>query len=665
MNSAGFATFIKGVRKSGDGWVGRCPAHDDRNASLVWHDGERAILLRCLAGCTKRAILDALGLTFRDLSFMASSTKNGTETPRTCYQLHDASGQLVAVHVREDRNDGKRMWWEQPDGARTLGGIAVADLPLYGIETLDGAATVIVTEGEKAREALALRGFPVVASVTGAAATPSAASLRPLLGRCVVLWPDHDDPGRQHMRRIAEALRQLGHHDVRLLHWPGASEKGDDAADFFARGGTADECRSLIDGAQPVTATPSASLDTTLAAARPVLVNLSTVTPKRPEMIWPLRIARGKMTVLAGEQGLGKSFILYDVAARITRGAPWPDGGNAPKGNVLILSAEDGADDTIRPRCDEQGGDPARITLMSAVTEGGVSRWIDLGVDLAVLEDAIRKTDPVLVVVDPITAYLGDKNSWRDADVRGVLAPLAKLAEDHRVGVVAVMHPNKAGNVKALLRVSGSVAFTAAPRIVLGVGPHPEDESGDRRVFGGIKANICVTAPFLGYRIIRLDDARARLQWEHGVIEGVTKDAVFGDGAVNSREERESRHDAETFLRELLADGPQPAKDVQKAAREAGIADKTLERARYRLGVASKRQEGAGKASPWYWHAPAAWGAWDDPDKNVNISKVTFLSEPHGKTNVIPDTSDKNVTHTKLTPLSAGGVLVSEDPWTA
>jgi hypothetical protein len=218
-------------RRAGKGRVTHCPAHDDANPSLSLSDGGNGkVLVTCHAACSQDAVIDAL----RARGLWPSAPTNGSR-PRqgkaTRYEVKDVDGRVVAVHVRQDSASGKVMWWEMPDGRKGLSGGSPAALPLYGIDELTGDGAIMVTEGEKARDALARRGITSVGTVTGAASTPSEDTLAPLLGRRVVVWPDNDDPGRQHMERIAERLRALGHRDVRILEWP-AAPPGGDAADF-------------------------------------------------------------------------------------------------------------------------------------------------------------------------------------------------------------------------------------------------------------------------------------------------------------------------------------------------------------------------------------------------------------------------------------------------
>jgi hypothetical protein len=123
-------------------------------------------------------------------------------------------------------------------------------LPLYGINRLDGHSNVVITEGEKAADALVAAGVQAVGTVTGAAATPGREALAELTGRYVDLWPDNDDVGRAHMKRIGAALSGIAA-DVRVVTWSGAPDRGD-AADFLAAGGTREDVEALIDCARPL-----------------------------------------------------------------------------------------------------------------------------------------------------------------------------------------------------------------------------------------------------------------------------------------------------------------------------------------------------------------------------------------------------------------------------
>ncbi len=162
------------------------------------------------------------------------------------YEIRDATGELVAVHVRSDKADGSKTFrWEQPDGTTGLGGKPVANLSLYGIHRLDHRPTVYLGEGEKAPDALWAASVSAVGTVTGAAATPGRAALADLTGRNVVVWPDNDVVGRQHMHKVGAGLTRIAA-DVRMIAWSDAPEHGD-AADYLFPDKSAAELHAMAE----------------------------------------------------------------------------------------------------------------------------------------------------------------------------------------------------------------------------------------------------------------------------------------------------------------------------------------------------------------------------------------------------------------------------------
>ena len=184
-------------------------------------------------------------------------TRFARATVATVYAIKDADGHLVAEHVRHDpapNAEGAKSFTWRREGRNTLGGLEAAALPLYrseDLKALPDGAVVLVTEGEKAADALRKHGIPAVGTVCGAGTTPSAASLQPLVRLDPVLWADNDRAGEKHMDGIALGLLASKAGRVRLFRWPGAPRKGD-AFDFFERGGTVEEFRVLLEAAAPV-----------------------------------------------------------------------------------------------------------------------------------------------------------------------------------------------------------------------------------------------------------------------------------------------------------------------------------------------------------------------------------------------------------------------------
>jgi hypothetical protein len=223
--------------------------------------------------------------------------------------------------------------------------------------------------------------------------------------------------------------------------------------------------------------------------------------------LWQGRIARGKVNLIAGNPGLGKSQLTAGIAAVVSTGGRWPvDRIQATPGNVIFLSAEDDPGDTMRPRLEAAGANLARVHFARGVIAGytGEGRQIErlfcLGRDLEALARAIQEIGSVaMVVIDPVTAYLGEIDSHRNAEVRAVLTPLAEMAAQFGTGVIAISHLNKTSGPDALMRVTGSLAFVAAARTAHLVAIDPEDKG--RRLFLPIKNNLAADRGGLAFRI--------------------------------------------------------------------------------------------------------------------------------------------------------------------
>jgi putative DNA primase/helicase len=321
----------------------------------------------------------------------------------------------------------------------------------------------------------------------------------------------------------------------------------------------------------------------------------SEINPERVEWIWPGRIAIGKHTCIAGEPGTGKSQLATAIEATITMGGEWPCGeGKAPQGSILILSAEDGEADTIVPRLHAAEADLGRVHIISAVrTDDDGRRSFNLQADLELLERKITQIgDVALVRVDPISSYLGKTDSHKNAEVRGVLEPLSEMAERMRVAVLSVTHFSKAGatnTTKALHRFIGSIAFVGAPRMAFAVIEDAGDK--DRRLLLHAKNNLAAPPLGLAFKLKQTivgepgkGIVASRVDWEQEHV-SITADAALAAGSDIGEKHGSALGEAEEFLRNVLGQGAQCAKDVQRQAEEAGIASKTLRRAREKLGV--------------------------------------------------------------------------------
>jgi hypothetical protein len=339
-----------------------------------------------------------------------------------------------------------------------------------------------------------------------------------------------------------------------------------------------------------------------------ILERMDTIAPEPIRWLWPERIPLAKVTVIAGDPKLGKSTVGLDIVARLSRGGPWPEALDFrhEQAASIILSAEDDPADTIRPRLDAAGADVSRVHVLRAVRDraDGLERIFSLVRDLPHLEHALREMRDVrLVLIDPATAYLDGTESHKNADVRALLAPLATLAAEHSVAVLLVLHLNKNGNGgPALYRISGSLAFAAAARSVLFVSKDPENPSRRFLLPGG--SNLGSDVGGLAFTLGRAEGALApAVLWERGAVRQDLDDLLEAQsGGAEARERRSARAEAERFLREKLADGPVDAKEIVRDASAAGVAKRTLDRAKADLGVTSRAPPF--KGGPWAWELP-------------------------------------------------------------
>jgi AAA domain-containing protein len=458
-------------------------------------------------------------------------------------------------------------------------------------------------------EKLNLRAFTFGDASDG---LPSGAKrhLEAIKHRQLVILTDGDKPNRKHAEERAALAYAAGVASIKIV------KVEIPVATFLETGGTADQLMDRV-AETPLWAPPA---DTPAEQPpnddankyRLEMRCMTDVKPEKIEWLWPGRIAVGKQTLIGGEPGLGKSQVTAALAATVTSGGTWPcDEGRSPLGSVIILSAEDDASDTIRPRLDAAGADVSRIHLISAVhqNDGKGRRTFNLQADLVLLEKAIQQIGDVrLVIIDPVSSYLGKTDSHNNSEVRSTLAPLGEMAARLRTAVVAVTHFNKGAGQSAVNSFIGSIAFIANARTAFVVTRDPDDDT--RRLFVQAKNNIAANGGGLAFRVEQhlLDGGivASGIAWESEKITR-TADEILAAGRDTS--EAPERSEAEAFLRDMLADGPRPAAEIEAEAKGASISTRTLRRARNKLKIKSYRKaetgEGLGSDGRWYWALPA------------------------------------------------------------
>lgn len=344
---------------------------------------------------------------------------------------------------------------------------------------------------------------------------------------------------------------------------------------------------------------------------------VSDIKAKPINWLWPDRLARGKVSMIAGNPGLGKSQITASLSAIVSTGGQWPvDKTPCKAGNIIILSAEDDAADTIRPRLEAAGADLTKIFILDAVrtyTDMGeaVLSPFDLKTDLLALEGMISDIGGAsLIIIDPITSYLGTTDSHKNAEVRGLLTPLSDMAGRHESAIVCVSHLNKSGSSEAMMRITGSLAFVAAARAAYLVA---QDET--RRVFLPMKNNVGNDQTGLAFTIEGVDlgdDIQtSRVSWCNEVI-SMSADEVLERST--GQEERSALDEAQEFLTDLLTGNPLSAKQVYKEADQAGHAKRTIQRAKESQGIKSAKTRFDGQ---WEWSLPETKIAEDRQDSRV------------------------------------------------
>lgn len=314
------------------------------------------------------------------------------------------------------------------------------------------------------------------------------------------------------------------------------------------------------------------------------------------EWLWPGWIPKGKLTVIDGDPGLGKSTLTLDLASRVTRGAAMPgeDKQSRPAG-VLLIGCEDGLEDTIKPRLDAASADMSRVFALSETDDGqGKTRLLDLRCDLAPIEATILEKDVALVVIDPFVAFLSSKtDSHKDADVRRVLGPLGNMADRTGVAILLVRHLNKKEGGSAIYRGGGSIGITGACRSAILIARSKNDAS--QCVMARVKGNLAAPPPSQLYELVTSDSGVAVVEWlgdSHETAEELVQ--------VSTSKKASKLDEAKAFLVSALEGKKLKQTDVETLAAQEGInASGALRRASDALGVAKTKGP-----TCWFWSLP-------------------------------------------------------------
>jgi putative DNA primase/helicase len=352
-----------------------------------------------------------------------------------------------------------------------------------------------------------------------------------------------------------------------------------------------------------------------------VLRKVSEVESKPIDWLWRGRIASGKVALLTGDPDTGKSFLTCAMAATVSRGFPWPDGATCEYGSVIMISSEDSIEDTIRPRLEAHDADLDKVHFIESVNRGRKKDcWFSIAEDLGALSEALDQVgDTRLVIIDPISAYLGDIDSHVNAQVRGVMGPLASLADKHRCAFLGLSHLNKSWEGSAIYRISGSLAFVALARSAFLLAR--DREQPERRRLLRIKNNLSPLRTGMAFSLISNESGLPVLAWEPEPVDLTANDVL----SPTVSEKGETKVEvAERWLKAELADGPVLGETIEKDAKGLGISVGTLRRAKKSLGVEPAKRTYQGQ---YEWFLP------------THSSICASLTEP------VPDKASSNDAH--------------------
>ena len=318
------------------------------------------------------------------------------------------------------------------------------------------------------------------------------------------------------------------------------------------------------------------------------LIRMSDIQPEEVQWLWYPYIPLGKLTVIQGDPGEGKTTFVLAMIAALTKGEALPEREPLDPVNILYQTAEDGLADTIRPRLDALGADCSRVLVIDESKR-------ELSLSDERIRQAMEETGAKLLVLDPLQAYLGaEVDMHRANEVRPILKRLGAVAEQMGCAVILIRHLNKMQGQKSGHRGMGSVDFQAAARSVLLVGRTKEDPQ--LRIVVPDKSSLAPEGESIAFAL----DPELGFQWK-GYCAYNAEELLGG----STKQVQTKTMQAEETLRNLL-DKPAPAEEILRRITAAGISERTLMTAKKNLGVLSEK-----RGAQWFWRLPGGQGCKD------------------------------------------------------
>lgn len=593
MEFDNFLSRLSGVKRSGQGATARCPAHDDKHQSLSVSLGSGGkILLNCHAGCRTEAIVEALGLSMRDLFTEDKPTQKKTVTATYAYP----------GGVQKLRYSDKSFSWCKPDG-RGGWDWNRRDVPysLYIRGELSGI--IFAVEGEKDADNLHRLGYTVVSGEDGAGPGKwKREYTEQLRGQVVVILPDNDNVGRDYAQEVAGELYGAAQ-SVRLCDlstiWPECPEHGDVSDMIAALGRDEADKRlgKLIQSTgywEPDLESPGGS--SLLSLFKP----LDSFPEEEAKWLVPGWIPEGQISLIAADGGIGKTTLWCHIIAALSSGRSCildPPGHVREPMRITFFTTEDSVRKKLKKKLRLAGANMQNIVTPDFVGDrDGLLHKLKFG--SPEMEEALRALRPVLCVFDPVQGFtppkvnMGSRNEMRDC-----LAPLVSIVEDINTTALIICHTNKRPKAYGRDRIADSADLWDIARSVMMAGFTDEQGvrylSNEKNNYGALQETILFT----------IDDdgqiQKAGTSWK--------RDREYIQGAEHQKS-APMREDCKAFIMKTLteAGGELPTVDLEAKATTAGYSYNAQRNAKKELKAEGKiRQYHTGGNADRVWYIQA------------------------------------------------------------
>lgn len=480
------------------------------------------------------------------------------------YIYKNAAGEVEGRVLRIEENGRKDFLPQRlQDGAFTTG-LKGAKLPIYGIDSLpaDPKKLIFWVEGEKCADFVRTQGGVALTTAGGAQGFHSwleqrKADLSILIGRTVVVLSDCDEPGIKYAAEVCDALVETGGIRVQVIPAQPWTTPGSDIIDWFEADKTATLARLVETRKNYVPRCAVQHLDEMPIENKPI------------EWLWKDRIPLGFLTMVFGDGGCGKSFMLTDLMARITRGDTFPDGSTAPFGSVMLLDKEQHSSD-IKSKFAAAGADMSKVIYLHTVPSG----YEPSLEKIEEIEQVVRSIkDLKMIVIDPITDFTGSTDINNETAVRKILSPLKEIAEIYNVAVVFIRHNNKAA-VSAKNKVGGSTAWTNVVRFSWMV-----SQEGNISTMSIAKTNFGKPLAF-NFTFAEDEDGQICIKWLDQI--NLTADQILESALSENKLEIK---EACEWLKAMLRSGDQTSENIFSKGGKNGYSKSALRQAMNQLNV--------------------------------------------------------------------------------